>query len=102
MAAAAESFDLLLQRLGQGGEGALGYERLRNRLVAFFRLRFPAQAEALADDVLDRLARRLAEGTVVDSPRGVCARHRPVGVAGRKPPPTEAAAARRLKPCAMR
>ena len=70
MAAAAESFDLLLQRLGQGGEGALGYERLRNRLVAFFRLRFPAQAEALADDVLDRLARRLAEGTVVDSLAG--------------------------------
>jgi DNA-directed RNA polymerase specialized sigma24 family protein len=70
VSAASESFDILLQRLARGGEGAPGYERLRTRLVAFFRVRFPAQAEALADDALDRLARRLAEGTVVDNLEG--------------------------------
>lgn len=70
MAAVSESFDLLLERLGQGGEGALGYERLRIRLVALCRVRFPAQAEALADEVLDRLARRLAEGTAIDNLAG--------------------------------
>jgi len=63
-----ESFQILLGRLAGGGAGALGYERLRMRLVAFFRIRFPAQAEALADQSLDRLARRLADGTSVDSP----------------------------------
>jgi DNA-directed RNA polymerase specialized sigma24 family protein len=64
------SFDLLLERLAGGGVGALGYERLRIRLIAFFRLRFPAQAEALADEAFDRLARRLADGTAVESPEG--------------------------------
>jgi DNA-directed RNA polymerase specialized sigma24 family protein len=70
VSAVSESFDILLRRLAHGGEGALGYERLRTRLLAFFRIRFPAQAEALADDALDRLARRLAEGTVVDNLEG--------------------------------
>jgi DNA-directed RNA polymerase specialized sigma24 family protein len=65
-----QSFDLLLQRLAGDGPGAVGYERLRIRLIAFFRLRFPAQAEALADEAFDRLARRLADGTAVDSPEG--------------------------------
>jgi DNA-directed RNA polymerase specialized sigma24 family protein len=36
-------------------------------LVAFFRIRFPVQSETLADDALDRLARRLAQGTPVDN-----------------------------------
>jgi hypothetical protein len=70
VSAVSESFDILLRRLSQGGAGAPGYERLRTRLVAFFRIRFPAQAEALADDALDRLARRLAEGTVVENLEG--------------------------------
>jgi DNA-directed RNA polymerase specialized sigma24 family protein len=68
--AISQSFDLLLARLGPGSEGALGYERLRVRLVAFFRVRFPAQSEALADEAIDRLARRLAEGTVIDNLTG--------------------------------
>lgn len=66
--AVSESFQILLGRLAGSGAGALGYERLRMRLVAFFRLHFPAQAEDLADQALDRLARRLADGTSVDSP----------------------------------
>ncbi len=67
-AAVSESFEILLRRLAGGAEGALGYERLRIRLVAFFRLRFPAEAGDLADEALDRLARRLSAGTPVDSP----------------------------------
>lgn len=63
-----EWFHILLGRLAGSDAGALAYERLRMRLVAFFRIRFPAQAEALADQCLDRLARRLADGTPVDSP----------------------------------
>jgi DNA-directed RNA polymerase specialized sigma24 family protein len=46
----------------------VAYERLRARLIVFFRLHIPAQAEALADETLDRLGRRLFEGTTVDSP----------------------------------
>jgi hypothetical protein len=64
---ASEAFHVLLERLAGTGAGALGYERLRRRLVAFFRFRFAAQAEALADQALDRLARRLSDGTAVDS-----------------------------------
>lgn len=55
----------LLKRLGSGAEAAASYETLRFRLVTFFRLRFPADSEALADEALDRLARRLAEGTQI-------------------------------------
>lgn len=65
--AASESFHVLLGRLAGGGAGAPGYERLRMRLVAFFRFRFAAQAESLADQALDRLARRLSAGTAVES-----------------------------------
>ena len=57
----------LLGRLGGAGEAPeLAYEQLRRRLVAFFRLRFPPRAEALADIVLDRLATRLGDGTRVE------------------------------------
>lgn len=38
------------------------YELLRRKLVVFFRSRCGPEPEALADEVLDRLARRLAEG----------------------------------------
>jgi DNA-directed RNA polymerase specialized sigma24 family protein len=65
-----QSFELLLERLASDGTGAVGYERLRIRLIAFFRLRFPAQAEALADEAFDRLARRLADGIVVETLEG--------------------------------
>ncbi len=57
----------LLDRLDAAGQsGAVGYESLRRRLVAFFRLRVPERAEELADVALERLARRLHDGTVID------------------------------------
>ena len=58
----------LLERLGVGKEGASAYEQLRLRLVTFFRLRFPVEAEALADEAIDRLGRRIEEGTPIDNP----------------------------------
>lgn len=58
----------LLRRLGVEGEpGGVVYERLRLRLVAFLRLHVRGEAESLADVALDRLARRVHEGTVIDS-----------------------------------
>jgi DNA-directed RNA polymerase specialized sigma24 family protein len=41
------------------------YEELRRRLILFFCLRRPSEAEDLADEVLDRVARRLAEGVEI-------------------------------------
>jgi DNA-directed RNA polymerase specialized sigma24 family protein len=61
----AAPLDILLTRLAAGGDVAPEYERLRLRLVTYFRLRFPADAEALADEAIDRLARRLNDGTPV-------------------------------------
>ena len=60
----------LLARLRADGEReGVAYERLRARLIAFFRLHEPSDAEALADLALDRLARRLQEGVAVDNVR---------------------------------
>jgi DNA-directed RNA polymerase specialized sigma24 family protein len=42
------------------------YEDLRRRLILFFRLRRPQEAEDLADTVLDRVARKIAEGTQIE------------------------------------
>jgi DNA-directed RNA polymerase specialized sigma24 family protein len=67
LSVASDAFHVLLERLAVTDAGGLGYERLRSRLVAFFRYRFAAQAEALADQALDRLARRLSDGTPVES-----------------------------------
>ena len=55
----------LFERLAGAGDAAPAYEHLRFRLVTYFRLRFPADAEALADEAIDRLARHLSEGTAV-------------------------------------
>lgn len=62
----ASSFDALLSRLARDEPAQLGYERLRRRLTQFFRLHLPVEAEDLADIALDRLARRLQEGTEVE------------------------------------
>jgi len=59
--------DHLLARLARTGDIVPEYERLRWRLVTYFRLRFPAEAEALADEAIDRLARRLGDGTPVQN-----------------------------------
>jgi DNA-directed RNA polymerase specialized sigma24 family protein len=62
-------FDALFARLGRDEPAQLAYERLRQRLIQFFRLHVPPEAEELADLALDRLARRLYEGTEVDHPQ---------------------------------
>lgn len=69
---AASRFAALMQRLARdagdtGTSGAALYEKLRARLIQFFRLHLPAEAEALADVALDRLARRLQDGVPVES-----------------------------------
>lgn len=62
------AFAALLARLAsEGRPPEQTYERLRKRLIVFFRLHVPPEAEALADVALDRLARKLHEGTVVES-----------------------------------
>ncbi|WP_257387245.1 hypothetical protein [Tahibacter caeni] len=63
------AFDALLQRLGADGDPARAYERLRERLLALFRVYLPAESEALADVVLERLARRAGEGVVIEDVR---------------------------------
>jgi len=57
-----EQFDALLQRLAPERELAgKRYEQLRERLVSLFEYRGCANAEELADEALDRAARRLQE-----------------------------------------
>jgi len=67
-AAGAEAAALaaLLERLRRDGEPGAAYETLRRRLLRFFRLHAPAEADMLADAALDRLARRLDEGVEVE------------------------------------
>jgi len=57
-----EQFDALLQRLATDRELAgKRYEQLRSRLLSLFEYRGCAHAEELADEALDRAARRLQE-----------------------------------------
>lgn len=65
-----DAFGTLLDALAaEPGGGARAYERLRERLLALLRVYVPAEADALADVVLDRLARRIAEGVAIDDVR---------------------------------
>jgi len=58
--------DSLLRRLGEeGGSAERAYERLHRRVVLFFQLHLPVESEALTDIVIDRLARRVDEGTQI-------------------------------------
>lgn len=62
------AFDALLERLREEGPSPqIVYEMLRKRLIVYFRLHVPAQADALADEALDRMARRVHEGTPVQN-----------------------------------
>jgi DNA-directed RNA polymerase specialized sigma24 family protein len=61
------AFAALLARLAADGGDAAAYESLRRRLIQFFKLHVPADADDLADVVLDRLARRIHEGIDVAS-----------------------------------
>jgi DNA-directed RNA polymerase specialized sigma24 family protein len=58
-------FDALLRRLGRDGTEGPAYETLRRRLIRFFRVYAPGEADELADVSLDRLARKIHEGTEV-------------------------------------
>jgi DNA-directed RNA polymerase specialized sigma24 family protein len=62
------AFKALLARLGAEGERPeVTYERLRKRLITYFRLHVPAQADDLADLTLDRLARRILDGIFIQN-----------------------------------
>jgi len=68
-----QAFEELLRALGPDrGSAALRYESLRQRLVKFFtweRCSFP---EDRADEVINRFARRLAEGETVTNAENYC------------------------------
>jgi DNA-directed RNA polymerase specialized sigma24 family protein len=68
-AASLEHLSLLLAKLDPHNEASAGqsYEALRRRLTLYFRLRLPHEAEELTDRVLDRVARRIADGVEIDS-----------------------------------
>ena len=57
----------LLERLDPDRDrAAVEYERLRRTLIRFFSWRGTLEPELCADETIDRLARRLEEGTIVD------------------------------------
>ena len=63
----ASPLDALLARLAADGDEGVGYETLRRRLIRFFDVYVPADADELADVALDRVARRIHEGVEVAS-----------------------------------
>ena len=68
-----ESFALLLQALDPDAESAASkYEILRHRLIVFFDVRGVGTAEDLADEVLDRVCRRLEEGEPIRAVTQYC------------------------------
>ncbi len=63
-----EGLDALLGQLGPDREAAARrYEEIRRRLVRLFEWRGCEAADDLADETIDRVARRLAGGLVVES-----------------------------------
>jgi len=61
-----EAFDILLTRLGPDRERAgEAYEQVRHKLMRFFEWRGTEWPEELADQTIDRVAQRLAEGAEV-------------------------------------
>jgi len=66
----AEALARLLARLhGDPEQAGEAYEALRRALVKFFDWRGASQPDECADETIDRLARKLDEGTHVDDPR---------------------------------
>ena len=64
----AADFGLLLSKLAaEPYQAGLRYERLRSRLILFFLRRLLPHPEDLADETMDRLVRRLAEGEEIAS-----------------------------------
>jgi len=64
---AASPLDALLARLATDGDEGVAYEALRRRLIRFFAVYAPADADELADVALDRVARRAHEGVEIAS-----------------------------------
>jgi DNA-directed RNA polymerase specialized sigma24 family protein len=72
-ALAPETFAAFLARLSPDPERAgEAYEEQRQMLVKFFECRGVAFGEELADEVFNRVARRLAEGEVIENLPGYC------------------------------
>jgi DNA-directed RNA polymerase specialized sigma24 family protein len=68
-----EAFDRLLAHLGADADAAAReYETLRRKLTVFFELRALPGAESLADEVLDRVARKLEAREPIDRLRSYC------------------------------
>jgi DNA-directed RNA polymerase specialized sigma24 family protein len=68
-----ESLNRLLGLLGDDAEAAaVEYETIHRKLVAFFQLRGLPGAETLADEVLNRVARKLEAGEQIERPRSYC------------------------------
>ncbi len=69
----ADQFDALLYRLAPDRDTAAAlYVQLRRRLVSVFAYRGCANPEELADEAMDRLARKLFEGPQsISSPQGL-------------------------------
>jgi DNA-directed RNA polymerase specialized sigma24 family protein len=64
-ASGSAAFAALLRRLRGDDDAGLAYEALRRRLIRYFRLHLPAEADELADTSIDRLARRVDEGVEI-------------------------------------
>ena len=62
-----QSFGLLLAALGDHAADGSHYERLRSKLIFFFTRKLLPVPEDLADEVMDRLAQRLADGIQMNS-----------------------------------
>lgn len=61
-----EAFDALLSRLDTDRERAgEEYETLRRRLIRFFDARYCTRSEDYSDEVINRLAKKLHEGTAI-------------------------------------
>jgi DNA-directed RNA polymerase specialized sigma24 family protein len=58
-----QALDGLLAKLAEGGEAAAReYEAIRLRLIGFFDRRGAVSADVLADETIDRVARKLEQG----------------------------------------
>ena len=65
--ASVDHLPLLLANLhSDERRAAVLYEEIRYRLMRFFRLHRPHEAEDLADEALDRVARKLSEGIAIE------------------------------------
>ena len=62
-----EAWASLLSLLGGGPDAGAGYERMRRKLVDFFRWKGCTDAEELADATFDRVAKKLAAGEAVQT-----------------------------------